>query len=103
MDYAHQGIELKQLPGVPVPTARQQSVVADARSKNAEPPPLRPVALTKRGADILVRVERLMDEANRSGGRLPAPVDTKRGVALDRGGAIASTSEGVAIRRPGQN
>src|ERR1700674_2536148 len=41
MDYAHQGIELKQLPGVPVPIARQQSVVADARRKNAEPPPLR--------------------------------------------------------------
>jgi penicillin-binding protein 1A len=103
MEYAHQGIELKQLPGVAVPPARQQIVVADARSKNAEPPPLRPVALTKRGADILVRVERLMDEANRSGGGLPAPADTNRGAALERGGAIATTLEGVSIHRPGQN
>jgi penicillin-binding protein 1A len=106
MDYAHQGIEIKQLPGVPVPPARQQTVVADAHSKNTEPPPPRPVALTKRSADILVRIEQLMDDANRalaSGGGAAPPAEIKRGAALDRGDAIASMLEGVSIHRPGQN
>src|SRR6202008_1489694 len=56
MAYAHQGIELKQIPGVgnnqPVVAARQQAVAAVAAAKggtDAAPP--RPPLLTKRGAD----------------------------------------------------
>ena len=41
-------------------------------------PPPRPVALTKRGADILVRVERLMDEASRALGPMPSAVSANR-------------------------
>ncbi len=105
MEYAHQGIELKQLPGVPVPAARQQTVVADAKNKNAEPAPLRPVALTKRGADILVRVERMMDDANKAlaSSASPVPAETRRGAALEQNGALVSTLEGASIHRPGQN
>ena len=67
MAYAHQGIELKQLPGVPAPQIRQQPAVAEVKSKSNEPqPPPRPALLTKRGADVLVRVERMMDDANRA-------------------------------------
>jgi penicillin-binding protein 1A len=78
MEYAHQGIEVKQLPGVPVPPARQQPAVADAKSKSSEPPPPRPAVLSKRGADILVRVERLMDDAQRALGPLTPTVSTEK-------------------------
>jgi len=72
MEYAQQGIEIKQLPGVPVPPARQPEVVADAKSKAADQPPPRPITLSKRGAEILARVEHMMDDANRAMGPLPA-------------------------------
>jgi len=64
MSYAHQGIELKPLIG-PAQTAtppRPQPAVADA----LPPAPPRPTLLTKNGADILIRLERMMDEARRS-------------------------------------
>jgi penicillin-binding protein 1A len=70
MAYAHEGIELKQLPGVPIPQVRQpQAVVAENSSKSKSavpPPPARPALLTKKGADVLVRIERGMDDANRA-------------------------------------
>ena len=72
MAYAHQGIEIKPLPGIPVPKERQQPLLAAARSQSDEPAAApRPIVLTKRGADILVRVEHLMDDANRAMGPLP--------------------------------
>ena len=56
MDYAHQGIEIKQLPGIPVPPSASRTAVAEVKSKSSEPPPPpRPTVLTKRGADILVQ------------------------------------------------
>ena len=67
MEYAHQGIELKQLPGVTVPP-RQPETVAEAKAKSKEAPPPRPVTLSKRGAEILVQVERMMDDASRAMG-----------------------------------
>jgi len=67
MDYAHQGIETKNLPGVaPGPTPPPPQVaVAKAAPKVVDALP-RPATLTKRGADILVRVERLMEDASRA-------------------------------------
>ena len=44
MAYAHQGIELKQLPGVAVPP-RQPQAVAEAKANAKEAPPPRPVDL----------------------------------------------------------
>lgn len=78
MEYAHQGIEIKQLPGIPVPPARQQPAVADAKAKSGEPPPPRPTILSKRGADVLVRVERMMDDAQRALGPSPPTVSTEK-------------------------
>ncbi|HEY4980466.1 MAG TPA: transglycosylase domain-containing protein, partial [Pseudolabrys sp.] len=101
MDYAHQGIELKQLPGVAVPSARQQPAVAEAKSKSGEPPPPpRPTVLTKRGADILVRVERMMDDANRALGPVRPTVATekkKQAEAPQKGDALAAALEGRAF------
>jgi penicillin-binding protein 1A len=102
MDYAHQGIELKQLPGVSVPQVRQPTV-AEAKSKsNNQPPPVRPAVLTKRGADILVRVERMMDDANRALGPVPptATTDKKKQAAQpEKPDALASALEGKAFGR----
>jgi penicillin-binding protein 1A len=105
MAYAHQGIEIKQLPGVPVPPSRQQPAVASARGKTAEPPPTRPAILTKRGADILVRIEKQMDDAARA---LPettslTPVELRRGAATAPEAALASSLENAPMARPARN
>jgi len=100
MAYAHEGIEIKQLPGVAVPQVRQQPAVAENKIKSNEPPPApRPAVLTKRGAEILVRVERMMDDANRAMGPLRPTVSTdkKKQAATPREGALASTLEGHAF------
>ncbi len=100
MDYAHQGIEIKQLPGVPVPAVRPEPAVAEVKSKSGTPPPPRPTVLTKRGADILVRVERMMDDANRAMGPLRPTVSTskkKQVEAPQDGKALASALEGHAF------
>jgi len=64
MAYAHQGIELKQIPGLGPQGPAQPRVAAAATGKGDTPQ--RPALLTRRGADILVRVERLMDDATRA-------------------------------------
>ncbi|MGB8245393.1 MAG: penicillin-binding protein, partial [Pseudolabrys sp.] len=101
MVYAHQGIEIKQLPGVGAPQVRQQPAVAEVKSKSDEPaPPPRPALLTKRGADILVRVERLMDDANRALGPARPTVSSgkdKQAQAPGTGDAFASSLEGRAF------
>ena len=62
MEYAHQGIEIKQLPGL-AGAAGAAAARRRYQDKSAKPPPPRPRLLTKRGADVLVRVEHMMDEA----------------------------------------
>ena len=102
MDYAHQGIELKQLPGVAVPQVRQPTVAEAKSKKNDEPAPVRPAVLTKRGADILVRVERMMDDANRALGPVPPTATTekkKQATAPEKPDALASALEGKAFGR----
>jgi len=67
MKYAHQGIELKPLPGIPnmLPPAVAQTkapVVANTAI------PQRPAVLTRRGAEALINIERLilMEDAARA-------------------------------------
>jgi len=107
MEYAHQGIEVRQLPGVAVPGERKQPAVAAANKKNPDEqqaPPPRPTLLTKRGADVLVRIERLLDEANRSLAPLPTSVSTaakkrKQAAIPEYGDALAEALEGKAFGR----
>ncbi len=75
MAYAHQGIEIKQLPGVSVPARPEVKV---ASGKQIEQPPPRPTILSKRGAEILVRVERMLDDANRAMTPLRPTVSTDK-------------------------
>jgi penicillin-binding protein 1A len=99
MAYAHEGVELKQLPGVAVPQVRQQPAVAEVKPKFNAPAP-RPALLTKRGADALVRVERLMDDANRALGPVRPTVSTvkdKQAETAHAGDALASSLEGRAF------
>jgi penicillin-binding protein 1A len=66
MAFAHQGVELKAIPGLgPQPTGRP--VVAEGKKDGStEVASGRPSVLTRRGADTLLRVERLMDDATRA-------------------------------------
>jgi penicillin-binding protein 1A len=65
MAYAHQGIELKPIPGLG-PQGPAAARVAEGK-KEADTTPSRPNSiLTKRGADALVRLERLLDDATRA-------------------------------------
>lgn len=65
MQYAHQGIELKPLPGIAVPE-RGREVAARSNKPDDKAAPRRPTLLSKRGAEALVRVEKLLDDANRA-------------------------------------
>ena len=61
MAYAHQGVELKNITGVG-PNGLSVGPILDNNKNDA----LRPVMLTNRGVQALLRVERLMDEAGRA-------------------------------------
>ncbi|ETR76029.1 penicillin-binding protein 1A [Afipia sp. P52-10] len=75
---AHQGVEIKDIPGVTSVKRAQGTFVASnsdagAGEAGAGPPPV----LTRRGADILVRVEKLLDEAAKTAPDTPpAPQKT---------------------------
>jgi penicillin-binding protein 1A len=62
MAYAHQGVELRPLPGLPPP--QHAPPVADAALVGAPAP--QQILLTRKGTDALVRVERLLDDASRA-------------------------------------
>jgi len=76
MTAAHRGVEIKDIPGVSAPAKPTAAAAAKATSDddaNPAPPPI----LTKRGAEILVRVEKLLDEAGKTIGKTSAaPTDT---------------------------
>jgi penicillin-binding protein 1A len=61
MAYAHQGVELKNIPGL-APNSATIGPVLEGNKNEA----LRPIMLTNKGLQALLRVERLMDEANRA-------------------------------------
>ena len=61
MAYAHQGVELKNITGVG-PNGLSVGPILDNNKNDA----LRPVMLTNRGVQALLRVERLMDDAGRA-------------------------------------
>jgi penicillin-binding protein 1A len=89
MAYAHQGVELKAIPGLgPQATGRQQVAESkDGKKDGADAAPARlSTVLTKRGTDALVRVERLMDDATRA-------------LATSAGPSKATDAQGVAPPR----
>lgn len=110
MDYAHQGIELRQLPGVAVPERQQQVAARTPRPDDKAPAARRPTLLSKRGAEALVRVEKLLDEASRAMTPLRPTVANEAGKradltrpetapTADKGSALAATLENEALGR----
>ena len=111
---AHRGIEIKELPGVgagtKLPTAAASSAVAAngaARTPEIKPGP--PPILTRRGADILVRVEKELDEAGKSLNRTTSsdqvnPVKPASSSAIAFPDSFAAaTPDGVAAPSPRKN
>ena len=92
MAYAHQGIELKALPGIGPAGAPAARTPVASTEKGAPPPPVRPTVLTRRGTDVLVRIERLMEDASRA---LPAPSGEVSSLPAGSGDA-ASRAEAFA-------
>jgi penicillin-binding protein 1A len=86
MAYAHQGVEIKPLPGVsgPAPSAPQVAT-APTSGPNAGQP--RPTMLTKRSIEVLLRVERMMETATRALATASTP---QRGAAVAAPNAIAA-------------
>lgn len=62
MAYAHQGIELRPLAGLPPPV--HAPTVAAAALQGAPPP--QQILLTRKGTEALVRVEHMLDDASRA-------------------------------------
>jgi len=74
---AHQGVEVKEIPGIGMGTKLPQpavpaTVAANGAPKILETKPGPPPVLTKRGADILVRIEKLLDDASKAAGKTSA-------------------------------
>jgi penicillin-binding protein 1A len=73
---AHQGVEVREIPGIgmgqKLPREPATNAQANAAPKVLETKPGPPPVLTKRGADILVRVEKLLDDAAKTANKSAA-------------------------------
>jgi penicillin-binding protein 1A len=96
MAYAHQGIEIKPIPGVAPLQRREPLVAATTATRTAEPAPERPPTLTRRAADALVHIERLMEDTVRT---LPPAPSAASGRALQRNSAIDRADDVAADTR----
>jgi penicillin-binding protein 1A len=93
MTYAHQGIELKTIPGVAPPTAQPLVV------ENRPDLPPRPVSLTRRGTEILVRMEKMMEEASHAlAASPPAAKSTSQAIPATQTEAVAAAAESANRR-----
>lgn len=106
MVVAHQGIEIREIPGIgagtklPAPAAAA-NVASNAPEVKPGPPPV----LTRKGADILVRVEKLLDDAGKTAGRTssndPAePVKPRASTTLAFPESFASVTPGEPAATP---
>jgi penicillin-binding protein 1A len=74
MEFAHQGVELRNIPGIAPNGSTVGKTLADSKDRgNAAQEAARPTVLTKRGTAVLVRVERMMDDATRALAERNAP------------------------------
>ncbi len=103
MAYAHQGIELRALPGLP-PPQHAPAMAADASFKTDEAP--HPVLLTRKGTDALVQLEHMFDDASHAltaqglpPGSLGALDNEHRGGARRNAYATAADRDAAASTR----
>jgi penicillin-binding protein 1A len=91
MAYAHQGIEVKNIPGVPAgptPPAPQIAAAAPGGVEAAA----RPTMLSRRSIDVLLRVERMMENATRALADAPA---AQKGAGVAAPDTVASAASGA--------
>ncbi|MBV8835756.1 MAG: penicillin-binding protein, partial [Alphaproteobacteria bacterium] len=91
MAYAHQGAEIKQLPGLTGPTPPAPAVAAAAAGGSGATAP-RPTMLTKRSIEVLQRVEHMMESASSALANAPA---TQRGAAVVTPNTVAAAENGA--------
>jgi penicillin-binding protein 1A len=95
MAFAHQGVEIKQIPGLVPTNAKPQAVADTSRADPAQ----RPTNLTRRGADVLLRIERLFDDATRTlAVTAESPPASQQRSALEYPDAVASSDRRTAVR-----
>jgi len=90
MAYAHQGVELRPLPGLP--PQQHAPPVAEAALKGSEAPPQ--VLLTRKGTQALIRVEHLLDEASHALAAQTAPTGSLGDLGDRRGNGNALAAAG---------
>jgi len=108
---AHEGIEIKELPGVgagtklPAPAGSAANVASNAPEIKPGPPPV----LTRRGADILVQVEKMLDDVAATTGKTssndpPPPIKplSSNEIAFPESFAAAAP-DGVTTAAPRKN
>jgi penicillin-binding protein 1A len=111
MNAAHQGIEVKELTGVgmgvKLPQPAVPQTVAATAPKILEIKPGPPPVLTKRGADILVQVEKALDDAakaaDKTAGDPPKPARPVSSTSLPFPDSFASATTGEAAPPPRKN
>src|SRR5579864_480013 len=91
MAYAHQGVELKNIPGL-APNSATIGPVLEGNKNEA----LRPIMLTNKGLQALLRVERLLDDASHAMAPQPAAPGEAADPAAKRAGAEGDKSRDVA-------
>jgi penicillin-binding protein 1A len=102
MEAAHRGIEVKEIPGVGK-GARPQPTPANVAAAQPEIKPGPPPILTRRGADVLVRVEKLLEDASRAAGRTsqsaPAAPSQSSALAFPDNYIAAADDKPSALKR----
>ncbi len=101
MAYAHQGIELKPIPGLERAHGRGGNRASESDKRERRSASSGHQFSPSKGADVLVRVERLMDDATRALAAREVPGDKAdvQGATPQRGGALASAGDAGAARR----
>jgi len=112
---AHQGVEIKEIAGIGMGTklptpAVSATIAANGAPKPPDIKPGPPPILTKRGADILVRVEKMLDEAGRAAGKTssgdpvkPLKPTSSSSVAFPESFAAAVPGTPAAVPVPRKN
>ena len=98
MAYAHQGVELRPLPGLPAPA--RPATVAAATLPDGEAP--QQILLTRKGTEALLHVEHLLDDASQALAAEDAP-NGKLGAPSGRLGALDGRLGALDGRQHGAN
>jgi penicillin-binding protein 1A len=98
---AHQGVEIREIPGIGMgeklpAAAAPANTAANGATKPPDIKPGPPPILTKRGADILVQVEKMLDDAAKTAGDPLKPAKPASSTSLAFPDSFASATAGSA-------